>query len=186
MTDTVSVICTVLNEGQSIKRLLNSLVAQTRPPDEIVFVDGGSTDDTVAILEEFGADFQLPMRVIVSPGANISQGRNTAIQAATGEIIASTDAGVRLDPRWLEELLAPFKEVGTPQVVAGFFEQGAGLFLITGQMMCSRHGGTHIGCVPLFQLAQIAHAFLRLFQVTLGFLLSVLSEHHNRHIRQSH
>ncbi len=117
----VSVICTVLNEGQAIQKLLDSLAQQTRPPDEMIFVDGGSTDDTVAILEEYAATHQLPLRVRVEPGANISRGRNIAIEAAAGPIIASTDAGVRLDSRWLEELLKPFQATPPPAVVSGFF-----------------------------------------------------------------
>ncbi len=116
----VSLIATVLNEGNAIKPLLDSLVAQSRQPDEVVIVDGGSTDDTVAVIESY-ADL-LPMRVIVSPGANISAGRNIAIRAATGDIIASTDAGVRLSSRWLKQLIAPFEQPDPPAVVAGFFE----------------------------------------------------------------
>jgi glycosyltransferase involved in cell wall biosynthesis len=121
MSETVTVICTTLNEAHSIERLLASLRAQTLTPNEIIFVDGGSTDRTVAVLKEYSAQHQLPVRVIVSPGANISQGRNIAIEAATSDIIASTDAGVRLDPAWLEELLAPFRDDKTLQVVSGFF-----------------------------------------------------------------
>ena len=119
----VSVIATVLNEGESVHRLLDSLVAQTRPPDEVVIVDGGSTDDTVAVLEKYAAEGRLPLRVIACPGTNISQGRNAAIHAATGEIIASTDAGVRLGPDWLAALLEPFdrSDAGRVAVVSGFF-----------------------------------------------------------------
>lgn len=117
----VSVICTVLNEGQSIQNLLDSLVAQTRPPDEVVFVDGGSTDDTVTTLQQVAAAGKLPIRVIVEPGANISRGRNIAIRAAAGPIIASTDAGVRLDNHWLEELVKPFQTDKSLSVVSGFF-----------------------------------------------------------------
>lgn len=117
----VSVICTVLNEGQSIRKLLDSLAWQTRLPDEIIFVDGGSTDETVAVLQEFGAAHHLPLKVIVAPGANISRGRNIAIEAAAGPVIASTDAGVRLDSHWLEELLKPFQAGSPPAVVSGFF-----------------------------------------------------------------
>ncbi len=117
----VSVICTVLNEGQSINRLLSSLTEQSRPADEIIFVDGGSSDDTVAILENFGREHRLPLQVIVAPGANISRGRNLAIAAAAGPIIASTDAGVRLDKHWLAELLKPFQNESSVQVVGGFF-----------------------------------------------------------------
>jgi len=108
----VSVICTVLNEGESIRRLMGSLAAQTRQPDEIVIVDGGSRDNTVAVIEEYAAPScatYLPVRVLVESGANISRGRNVAIQAAKGEIIASVDAGVWLEPCWLEKLIAPLE-----------------------------------------------------------------------------
>ncbi len=103
----VTVIATVLNEGESIRRLLDSLVAQTRQPDEIVIVDGGSRDTTVAVIHDY-AD-RLPVRVRVEPGANISRGRNLAIAAATSDIIAATDAGVWLEPQWLEKLIEPFE-----------------------------------------------------------------------------
>lgn len=122
----VSVICTVLNEGESIRRLLESLLAQTRPPDEVVIVDGGSRDGTVAVIQEY-AD-RLPLRVLVEPGANISRGRNVAIAAAAGEIIASVDAGVWLEPQWLEKLVEPIvRQIGKSAnpaercAVAGFF-----------------------------------------------------------------
>ncbi len=113
----VSVVFTVLNEAGSLSRLLDSLSAQTRPPDEVVVCDGGSTDGTLALLE---AESRLPLHIIRRPGANISQGRNAAIEAAAGEIVAVTDAGVRLSPQWLEKIVAPFEDAET-QAVAGFF-----------------------------------------------------------------
>ncbi|RMF38644.1 MAG: glycosyltransferase [Chloroflexi bacterium] len=114
----VSVILTVLNEAESLPALLDSLAAQTRPPDEVVVVDGGSRDGTLAVLR---SERRLPLRILEAPGTNISQGRNLAIAQARGEIIASTDAGVRLDPGWLAALVAPFEEPDPPMVVAGFF-----------------------------------------------------------------
>lgn len=125
----VSVICTVLNEGESIRRLLDSLCIQSRLPDEVVIVDGGSQDCTVAVVQQY-AD-RLPLRVLVEPGANISRGRNVAIAAATGDVIASTDAGVWVEADWLAELAAPLarrdQAAGAspgehaPLAVAGFF-----------------------------------------------------------------
>ncbi len=115
----VSVIATVFNEAESAPRLLASLVEQSCRPDEVVIVDGGSTDDTVAILKEHAAAGPLSIKVISSPGSNISQGRNIAIDAAAGPIIAATDAGVRLEPDWLEKLVAPI-EAGN-STAAGFF-----------------------------------------------------------------
>ncbi len=117
----VSVIATVLNEGPAICRLLDSLVAQTRAPDEVVIVDGGSSDDTVSILQDYADQGRLPLRVLDEPGANISRGRNVAIAAASGDVIASTDAGVWLSPQWLGELVAPFESEDSPQVASGFF-----------------------------------------------------------------
>jgi glycosyltransferase involved in cell wall biosynthesis len=113
----VSLVATVLNEADSLSRLLDSLAAQTRQPDEVVICDGGSTDGTLSQLE---SEDRFPLHVVQRPGANISQGRNLAIRAASGEIIAVTDAGVRLHPAWLARMTDPLesKEV---QAVAGFF-----------------------------------------------------------------
>jgi glycosyltransferase involved in cell wall biosynthesis len=112
-----SLVVTVLNEANSLPRLLDSLAAQTRQPDDVVICDGGSTDGTLSLLE---SEDRFPLHVVQRPGANISQGRNLAVKAATGEIIAVTDAGVRLDPTWLERITAPL-ESGEAQTVAGFF-----------------------------------------------------------------
>jgi glycosyltransferase involved in cell wall biosynthesis len=122
----VSVIVTVYNEAQSIKRLLDSLAAQTRRPDEVIICDGGSSDGTVAQIEAWVAiqaahPMSFHVCVLVEPGANISRGRNRAITAARGTLIAATDAGVRLAPDWLEQLIAPWSQDGDLLAVAGFF-----------------------------------------------------------------
>jgi glycosyltransferase involved in cell wall biosynthesis len=112
-----SVIVTVLEEASTIDRLLDSIALQTRPADEVVVVDGGSQDGTWERLMAWTA--RLPLRTIRAPGANIARGRNLAIAAATGEVIAVTDGGVRLEPDWLERLLA--RLMPEVDVVGGFF-----------------------------------------------------------------
>ncbi len=124
----VSLIMTVLNEGESVRAVLDSLVAQTRLPDEVVIADGGSRDNTMALMQAYVG--RLPLKIISAPGANISQGRNAAIRAASGEVIAVTDAGVRCEPEWLERLTSNFKIQNSkpqtpnaePMMVAGFFQ----------------------------------------------------------------
>ena len=49
----ISLICTVFNEGRTVRALLDSLLAQSLLPDEVVIVDGGSTDDTVAHIRAY-------------------------------------------------------------------------------------------------------------------------------------
>ena len=107
-----ALIMTVKNEADALPRLFETLALQTQQPDEIIVADGGSTDDTVKLLR--GAAEKFHLRVLECPGANISQGRNAAIAAADAEIIASMDAGVRLDPHWFEKLTAPFSQNNAP------------------------------------------------------------------------
>lgn len=118
----VSVIITVLNEEASIGGLIDSLATQTRPPDEVVIADGGSADHTVERIFAANGD-RLNIQLLQLPGTNIAEGRNAAIARATGEVIAVTDAGVRLKPDWLEQLTGPMeRRRGRIDAVSGFFE----------------------------------------------------------------
>ncbi|MCA9942690.1 MAG: glycosyltransferase [Ardenticatenaceae bacterium] len=115
----VSVIATVKNEGEALRPLLDSLIQQSQMPDEVIICDGGSSDNTLEILTEY--KLWLPLKILVAPNTNISQGRNVAIAAAAGPIIAATDAGVVLAPYWLEELTRPILQ-GETAVASGWFE----------------------------------------------------------------
>ena len=120
---TVAVVATVRNEVSTIDELLQSLLAGRRLPDEIVVVDGGSDDGTLEALQRWAG--RVPRLTVLSrPGCGRSEGRNVAIAATTSPWIAVTDGGVRLDPAWLEALLAPVPATpaGPPDVVSGFFQ----------------------------------------------------------------
>ena len=120
----VSLVMTVRNEAGSLPGLLRSVLDGSAQPAEVVIVDGGSSDGTQEIARLYAG--KLPLRLIESPGANISEGRNLAIRSAKREVVAVTDAGVRLDPHWLERLVAPLLNGGEgtlprPSVAGGFF-----------------------------------------------------------------
>lgn len=114
-----SVIATVRNEVAGIAAFIESLLQQTLPPDEIVIVDGVSTDGTLEILERY--EEQGKIRLISQP-CNISQGRNVGIAAARNEYIAATDAGCAAAPDWLQKLAEGFQRTPAPDVVAGNYE----------------------------------------------------------------
>jgi glycosyltransferase involved in cell wall biosynthesis len=115
---TVSLVCTVRDEADNIAALLDSMLDQTRPADEIVVNDCGSRDATATIVERYIAAGH-PIR-LVRGGHNIPSGRNNAIHHAHGPLIACTDAGLTLDRRWLEQIVGPL-ERGEAAVVGGFF-----------------------------------------------------------------
>jgi glycosyltransferase involved in cell wall biosynthesis len=115
----VSIACTVRDEADNIAALIDSMLAQTRPADEIVINDCGSRDETPAIVERYIAAGH-PIRLVYG-GHNIPSGRNNAIAHAQYPIVACTDAGLELDPRWLERIVAPI-ERGAADLVGGFFK----------------------------------------------------------------
>ena len=104
--DTVAVITTVLNERDSIESLLDAFLTQSRMPDEIVVVDGGSSDGTIALIERI-AHAHPCVQLHVAPGVNIARGRNIAIQRSRCTIMAVTDGGCRPESDWLARLVDP-------------------------------------------------------------------------------
>lgn len=109
----ISLVTTLKNEAATLEDLIAAVRAQTRAPDEFIVVDGGSTDATADLLRASGM-----CTVIELSGANISAGRNCAIEAAKGEIIVVIDGGCRPAPEWLARLVEPI-ESGRAEVSAG-------------------------------------------------------------------
>jgi GT2 family glycosyltransferase len=121
----VSVVATVLDERRALPAFLAALRGQFRPPDELVVVDGGSEDGSYELLLEEAAA-RPELRVERAPGANISEGRNLAIRAAGGTVIAVTDAGTVAEPDWLDRLVKPFEDDPEVGVASGWFRPGGG------------------------------------------------------------
>jgi glycosyltransferase involved in cell wall biosynthesis len=117
----VSVVVTVKDEETSILELLRSLENQSLKPQQVIIVDGGSTDGTVKVVKSF-TESHSSFKLIQAHGANRSKGRNLGISATNAEIIACTDAGVMLDGHWLENLVKPLIN-GDADFVGGVYIQ---------------------------------------------------------------
>lgn len=94
----VSAVLTCYNAAWCVERALDSVLAQTRPADEIVVSDDGSTDDTVERIERRYGE---RVRLLKLPHRGLTPSRRAAVQAAEGGWIALLDA----DDEWLPERL---------------------------------------------------------------------------------
>lgn len=110
----------VRNEGHRIDRTVESLLGQTRLPDEVVLADAHSTDDTVARVRRF-EDRGVPVRVVVNDSLFAGGGRNAATRAASYDLIANMDAGNIAEPDWLEKMVEPFERDSSLEMVGGLF-----------------------------------------------------------------
>jgi glycosyltransferase involved in cell wall biosynthesis len=117
-----TLIATMKDEASSISRWFQSLERQTRLPDEVILVDGGSKDGTVAILSSLLDCSSLAVRVIQAPGSTIAQARNIAAKLASNPILVMTDLGCSLRSDWLARLCVPFEVDPATEVVAGWYE----------------------------------------------------------------
>lgn len=111
----------VRDEELTIDQLIEGLLNQTLPPDEIVITDGGSIDATREKIEEFvrrGA----PIKLICDQNSLPGRCRNLAIANARNNWIAFIDAGITPEPTWLADLAEKVTNGANVDVVYGSYE----------------------------------------------------------------
>ena len=102
----ISVVIPFFNESESILKTLACLDNQEHQPDEVIFVDSGSTDNTAAIINNHidrlrKKNYQLVYCGEKSPSSSINKG----IKESSFELIAYVDCGLHIPPNWLKESL---------------------------------------------------------------------------------
>jgi GT2 family glycosyltransferase len=111
-TPRVSVVVCAYNAADTIDECLAAIEALRYPDVEVIVVNDGSTDRTSSIAARHPT-----VRVIDIANSGLSAARNVGLAHATGDIVAYTDADVRVDPDWLTFLVQPF--VHSDVVAAG-------------------------------------------------------------------
>jgi glycosyltransferase involved in cell wall biosynthesis len=103
---TITVVIAVYNGAETIRRAIESVLAQTSAPHEVIIVDDGSTDETAMVVREFGDR----VRYIYQSNAGVAAARNAGAAAAHGDWLAFLDADdwyypdrIRLHAQWLSE-----------------------------------------------------------------------------------
>ena len=107
----LSVIVCAHNEARYLPACLHSLLAQSRPPDDILVINNASTDETV------GVAAQIPgVRVIDEPRKGLVVARETGRLAADGDVRVYVDADCRAPLTWLARIERHFEK--DPQLLA--------------------------------------------------------------------
>ncbi len=117
--DRVSVIIPVRNQGRYLAEAIESALAQTRLPDEIIVVDDGSVDDTPEVARRYAAQ----IRYVRQPPCGAPAARNRGLALANGAVIGFLDADDAWLPTKLEAQLALLKAHSEVDVVFCHAEQ---------------------------------------------------------------
>jgi cellulose synthase/poly-beta-1,6-N-acetylglucosamine synthase-like glycosyltransferase len=104
---TISILIPCHNEEKSIRATIDSCLWQTRPADEIIIINDGSTDRTAEILEQFGDKITI-LTIPVATG-NKSYAQEYGLKFVTTDIFAATDGDTILDPHFIEYALQNFE-----------------------------------------------------------------------------
>jgi glycosyltransferase involved in cell wall biosynthesis len=114
-----SVITACLNSSKTIKRAIDSVLSQTVSPAEYIFVDGGSADDTAAIVKSANfAKKNISLNILTQNEKNGIYGAvNQGIKAVSSDIVFILHSDDWLEPGSAEKILAKFAEVPNAEIV---------------------------------------------------------------------
>ncbi len=107
----VSFVIPVYNEAESLRLLTEGIVTHTRPHDlEIVFVDDGSTDDSLAVIKALAAELPAVRYLAFRRNFGKSAALDAGFRAAQGDVVITMDADLQDDPEEIPQFLARLDE----------------------------------------------------------------------------
>jgi len=113
----ISVLIITRNRAKMLEGCLNSLVKQTRLPDEVIVVDNASTDNTKKVILSFKK--KLPIRYVKEKQIGIPYARNRGIKEASATLILMLDDDCEADKYWVENMIKAHKKYPKAWVIQG-------------------------------------------------------------------
>lgn len=101
----VSVIIPTYKRPDGLRAALESVLMQTRTPDELIVVDNAPEGCAQSIVRNVAAVARFDVRYVAEPRAGVSNARNAGLAAASGRYIAFLDDDEIAFPSWLESLV---------------------------------------------------------------------------------
>lgn len=135
MNPMISVIIPVYNQAQFVRQAIDSALAQTEEPVELIVVNDGSTDDTASELAQYESDPRV--RFITQDNRGVAAARNAGAALATGDLLAFLDA----DDIWLPTKLERQGERWKNQPDLGLVHVGVLEIDETGEALAERLDG---------------------------------------------
>ncbi|HTV30880.1 MAG TPA: glycosyltransferase [Xanthobacteraceae bacterium] len=131
----VSVVINTYNRAESLRDTIKSFLWLDYREFEVVVVNGPSTDDTNAIMAEFGS----AIKAAQCPTRNLSRSRNIGIRLAAGDVIAFIDDDAIPDPAWLDSIVPLFSDAEVGGAGGPVFDH-TGSRLQAHYLVCDRFG----------------------------------------------
>lgn len=114
----ISVIIPIYNRAHTIRRAVDSVLRQTYRDLELLLVDDGSTDDTLAICREYERQ-DSRVKVFHTDNRGVSAARNLALRHCAGQYVRFLDSDDELPENSLADLIAPFQNNEAVELVMG-------------------------------------------------------------------
>jgi cellulose synthase/poly-beta-1,6-N-acetylglucosamine synthase-like glycosyltransferase/peptidoglycan/xylan/chitin deacetylase (PgdA/CDA1 family) len=106
----VSVLIPAWDESDNVRATIRSVLANTRQPDEIIVIDDGSKDDTLAHARAMQAEFPSIVRAITKENGGKASALNYGLTYATGDVVVAIDGDTVLDTGCIDAIVRPFAQ----------------------------------------------------------------------------
>lgn len=135
----ISVVVPVYNTAAYLRACLDSILAQSHPPFELILVDDGSTDGSAEICDAYARQHPACIRVIHQENRGLSAARNRGLELCTGDYLSFIDSDDYIDPEMYAHLLALAGEYGADMAVTEMWVEktdGQRYCRVSGEVRC--------------------------------------------------